>query len=82
MKKDWLTPPQYAKSRGIDPQTARDRIASGELRAVNFAAKGCKRARWRIPPEAIVEFERLREAVPKVEAKRTKRKQVTGKEWF
>ena len=78
----YLTPPAVARIYKVDPDTVRGWLSSGELRGLNVARRNCRRPRWRISPEALQEFERLRAAVPKIEPKRTKRKQVTGKEWF
>lgn len=55
----WITPPQYAKSRGIKSDRVLAWIRSGELRAVNFG-DGVRRPRWKISPEAIAEFEQAR----------------------
>ena len=78
----YFTPPAIAQMLGVDPATVRALLASGELRGFNVARRSCRRPRWRISPDALQEFEKLRAAVQKSEPKRAKRKQVTGKEWF
>lgn len=81
MNTPYLTPPFVARLFAVDPATVRAWLQSGELRGINVASRSCRRPRWRISPEALAEFERLRAAVPKIEAKRKQKKQ-TGKEWF
>lgn len=61
----WLTPPQLAKQLGVQAEKVLGWIRSGELRAVNVADRACRRPRWRISAEAIEEFFRRREAVPR-----------------
>lgn len=59
-----LTPNQIAKSRGIDVNKVLGWIRSGELRAVNYATKRGGLPRWKITPEALDDFERLRSSTP------------------
>jgi Helix-turn-helix domain len=67
----YRTPPQYAEEIGVSPDKVTGWIKRGELPAVNVADRVGGRPRWRIPPDAIVEFERRRAASPP--AKRTRR---------
>jgi excisionase family DNA binding protein len=62
---EWLTPPQFAKQLGVQPEKVLSWIRSGELRAVNVADLAGRRPRWRMSVEAIEEFLRRREAIPR-----------------
>lgn len=55
----YLTPPEYAKRLGVDPERVRAWIRKGTLRAVNVG-DGTRRSRFRISPDAIREFEEKR----------------------
>ncbi|MBL1218685.1 MAG: DNA-binding protein [Planctomycetes bacterium] len=55
-----MTPPQYARCLGVKPDQVLAFIAAGELEAVNIAAPGAKRPRWRISCAAIASFEERR----------------------
>lgn len=57
-----LTPPELAKRWGVDADKIRDWILRGELRAFNAATNTTGRPRFRIPSDAIVEFENRRSA--------------------
>lgn len=71
-----LTPNQIAKSRGINVTKVLDWINSGELRAVNYATKRGGLPRWKIAPEALDEFEKLRaSAAPAKKPAKSKLKQ-------
>ncbi|MCA9109821.1 MAG: helix-turn-helix domain-containing protein [Planctomycetaceae bacterium] len=54
----YLTPPQYAAMLGCKPSKVIQWIEAGELRAVNQSDG--PRPRWKIPPDAITEFENKR----------------------
>ncbi len=69
-----LTPPQVAERYGASPDTVRGWIERGELRAVNIARPGSKRARYRIEPDALDEFDRKK--VPNVAPPTPKRRRV------
>jgi len=61
----YLTPPQYAEMLGVKPDKILSWIARGELRAIDVSERaGIGRPRWRIPMDAIVEFEQRRSAKP------------------
>ena len=60
----YLTPPQLAEIYGVKPAKILAWISSGELAALNLAARGSSRPRYRISPEAIEQFERRRSAGP------------------
>jgi predicted site-specific integrase-resolvase len=70
----YLSPPQYAKRLGIDPVKILGWIKKGELRAINIASNLTGRPRYRIPIDAILEFEALRSARPAVKVVRRKKK--------
>ena len=67
---DWSTPPKAAKVLRVDPETIRELIRSGELRASNLARRGSTRPRWRISREALEEFLAGREPRPAAKKKR------------
>lgn len=60
----YITPPEYAAMLGVKPAHVLGWIDRGELRAVNTS--NGSRPRWKIPPDAIVEFERSRGSRPEV----------------
>jgi len=56
-----LSPQQVAARYGIAAIKVRRWIETGELGAVNVATRlGGKKPRWRVPAEALAEFERRR----------------------
>lgn len=58
-----LTPPALAAHWGVKPETVLRFIRSGELRAFNVASRhGSGRPRYRISPDAVIEFENRRAA--------------------
>lgn len=67
---DWSTPPKAAKVLRVDPETIRELIRSGELRASNLASRSATRPRWRISREALEEFLAGREPRPPAKKKR------------
>jgi hypothetical protein len=58
----YLTPPQLAKRWGVNTTKVLGWVRSGELRAVNLAARRDGRPRWRVPIDAVLEFEAVRAA--------------------
>lgn len=72
-----LTPPQAAKRLGVSPETVIGWIRSGELKAANVG-KGKKRARYRIEPDALAEFQRKRcaDVTPEKTPQRRRRKSL------
>jgi hypothetical protein len=65
---------EYAKSRGIGEEKVLDWIASGQLAAINLAARAGGRPRWRIPQDAIDCFEAGRTSAPAVKPPAAKRR--------
>ena len=78
----YLTPPQYAKQIGVDPEKVLRWIENGELKAFDAATRRGGRPRWRIPPQAVVDFERNRAAQPAPKSRRRRRLQPIGEVWF
>lgn len=74
MSESYLSPPRLAKLWGCSPETVLGLIRSGQLRAFTLSPPGCMRPRWRIPAEAVKEFEGAHTACPVSEPRR-KRKQ-------
>lgn len=69
----YLTPPQYAKTLGVEPPKVIAWIKRGELRAVNVALNQYGRPTYKIPLSAIVEFEERRSAKQPVKPARRNR---------
>ena len=58
-----LTPQQYACKLGVCVPSVLNWISTGQLRALDVSAKsGTGRPTWRIPADAICEFELRRSA--------------------
>ncbi|QDU37659.1 Helix-turn-helix domain protein [Maioricimonas rarisocia] len=73
----YLTVRELAAQLQIKADTVRDLIRRGELRAVNVARNPNGRPRWRIPPEAVAEFEATRAPKP-AEPRRKRRRRSDG----
>ena len=78
LKCQFLTPPGAAKYLGVSHQKILDWIDSGELRAVNVAARHGGRPRWRIAEEDLKAFMDRRSSSPEPKVKRRRRK-VAGR---
>lgn len=74
----YLSPPQYAKRLGIKPEKVLQWIRNGELRAIDVSScPGVGRPRYRIPADAVVEFEETRSGLaPNAKPRRRKRKRL------
>jgi hypothetical protein len=59
-----LTPPELARQYRVANKKVLAWIRNGELVAINLANRGCTRARYSIPPEAIEAFEEARRVIP------------------
>jgi hypothetical protein len=59
-----LTVRDVARRYRVSPDKVRAWIARGELRAINTASAMCGKPRFVIPPEALTDFERRRDASP------------------
>jgi excisionase family DNA binding protein len=60
----YYTPPELAKRWRTGADKVRQWIADGELRGIDLSARRGGRPRWRVPLEAVLEFEQRRAAVP------------------
>ena len=70
-----LTPPELAKRWRVKPERVIAWIKSGELRAFDVSSRpGVGKPRYRIPQDAIIEFENRRSAA-QVKTTRQRRKQ-------
>jgi excisionase family DNA binding protein len=69
-----LTPPQVAERYGISADKVLGWIHSGELRAINVAAKVSGRPRYRIDVADLLVFEQKRAAVPTTLSKGQRRR--------
>jgi excisionase family DNA binding protein len=72
------TPPEFARRLRVGEDKVRRWIETGRLRAVNVASDGCRRPRYRIPVDAVLEFEAARAAVPAAPTGRWRRTAATG----
>jgi excisionase family DNA binding protein len=70
----YITPVQYARRLGCKPETIRSWILRGELRAVNTGNR--TRPRFKISPDAIVDFEERRSGKRSEKPARRKRREV------
>lgn len=61
----YSTPPEIADRYGVKPETVIGWIKNGELAALNLAARGSLRPRYRVSPEALALFEQKRAVVPR-----------------
>jgi excisionase family DNA binding protein len=57
-----LTPPQVAARLGVSPDKILNWVRSGELRAINVAARRSGRPRYRIDLADLLAFEQARAA--------------------
>jgi hypothetical protein len=78
-----LTPKELAARWGTKPDAVLRMIHAGKLRAFTLSPDGCKRPRWKIPLDAVVEFENRIEAPPeKPQRKRKKDRPADYIEYF
>ena len=61
----YLTPPELAKLWRVSPEKIITMIRGGQLAAVNLAAAGSSRPRFRISRDAIRNFEQGQAAIPR-----------------
>lgn len=59
-ERQWFTPPEVARERGIRVTKVLAWIKSGELEAVNHASNLCGPPRWRVSREALAGFDAAR----------------------
>ena len=60
----YLTPPELAQRWRTTPERVIAHIRAGRLHAFSTSPPGSRRPRWKIPPDAIVEFELPQAARP------------------
>ena len=72
----YLSPPEIARSRGVDVHKVAAWILSGELKAVNLATATSGRPRWKVSPEALAAFEAARSAGPQPKVSRVRRRKT------
>ena len=70
----YLTPPELARTWGVDPSTVLALIRRGALRAFSTSPPGTRRPRWRIHPSAVAEFEAAHAAQTPVKPVRSTRR--------
>ena len=67
----YLAPREYAEQAGVSGNKIRALIESGQLRAIDMSLQpGIGKPRWKIPPDAIKEFEERRAAKPPTKKRR------------
>ena len=59
-----MSPPQVAEQLAVDPAKVLSWIRAGQLIAVNLAAPGKSRPRWRISADALRQFLEGRQCQP------------------
>lgn len=64
IEKRKLTVPQVAKLWGVSTHKVLYFIRTGELRAINLAARTCNRPRYSIDVQDIEAFEQARQVIP------------------
>jgi hypothetical protein len=77
-----FTVPELSRFLRVGRDRVRRWIRAGELRAVNVASALCGKPRWIITPDALVEFERRRQAVAPPKPARRRRRQETMIDYF
>lgn len=82
MGQGYATPKDYAVKLGVDVGKVLAWIHSGELRAIDISQTRGGRPRWRIPQQAIVDFETARSTRPPAKPVRRRRKQIAVHEFF
>jgi hypothetical protein len=70
----YLSPPEIARSRGVDAHKILAWIESGELKAVNLATSTSGRPRWKVSPADLAAFEASRSAGPQPKVSRVRRR--------
>lgn len=68
-----LTPPEVAKLLRVSPETVLGWIRSGELRAFNVASRSSMRPSYRVDPDALEQFKKLRQVISPPPSSRKRR---------
>jgi hypothetical protein len=77
-----LTVLEVARRYRVSPDRVRGWIARGELRAINRRDTRAGRPSWVIPPDALIEFESVRQAAATKPPKAKGRKRTTLIDFF
>ena len=78
-----LTPPEVARRWRVKPERVIAWIRSGELRAFDVSSRpSVGKPRYRIPEDAIIEFENRRSAAQVKTTRRRRRQPVDVIEYF
>jgi len=75
---DYLNPQRPAKRWGCKPAVVISHIKAGRLRAFSLSPPGTRRPHWRIPIEAVTEFEAANQARPALPKPTRRRRQTAG----
>lgn len=75
------TPAEIAERWRVKVDKVHKFILTGELVAINVASSGSTRPRWRIPLDALADFENRRSAKPAVKVTRSRRQSGTVPEY-
>jgi hypothetical protein len=71
-----FTPPKLAERWGVKPEKVIAFIRAGELRAFDVSVRpDSGRPRYRIPPDAIIEFEARRSVISPTKPRERRKKQ-------
>jgi hypothetical protein len=78
----WYSPADIARERGVRLAKVRAWISSGELEAVNVAARSGPglRPRWRISADALAAFDRVRSSRSAIVPKTSRRSSLKKSE--
>jgi excisionase family DNA binding protein len=69
-----FTVAELAARLRVSPDKIRSWIASGQLAAINTAAKLCGRPRWVVTPDGLAAFEKTRSGGPPPKPRRRRRR--------
>jgi excisionase family DNA binding protein len=78
----WYSPPQVAEQLGVNPEKVIGWIRSGELRAINVAARLGSRPRFRIGEADLLAFVQQRSAVPTTPTPKRRKKLANVEKFF
>jgi len=81
--KRYRSPPEYAKQIGVKADKVVAWIKSAQLRAIDVSSNpGIGRPRYRIPLDAIIEFEQKRTPKPPTKPQRRRKRDPEVIEFF
>jgi len=76
--REWFTPPEIARSRGLRVSRVLDWIRSGELEAINHASHLSGPPRWRVSAAALAAFDAARSSRVGISRPAARQKRATG----